>query len=347
MFVASSCQNFLTSPTGETTVGTTQATGMTTLPENTSTIYLAGGCFWGVEAYMSGIDGVIDAVSGYANGNTETPSYEDVIFRNTGHAETVKVSYDISRILLEEILIYYFAIIDPTSLNKQGNDVGTQYRTGIYYTDPDDRPIIEQRIQDVQKSYSQPVVVEVEPMKNFFPAEEYHQDYLVKNPGGYCHIDLSLAKVYVIRVSGYPKPPIDDIRAKLTDLQFAVTQQNATEPPFDNEYNDNFEDGIYVDIVTGEPLFSSKDKFHSGTGWPSFTQPIASYIVTYHEDSTLGVTRTEVRSRSGDSHLGHVFEDGPIESGGLRYCINSTALRFIPLADMADEGYEELVNWIS
>jgi len=342
---AASCQPALTT-NGEEPTASATSTETSVLPESLRIIYLAGGCFWGVEAYMNGIDGVVDAVSGYANGKTENPSYQDVVFRNTGHAETVKVTYDIGKISLEEILIYYFAIIDPTSLNKQGNDVGTQYRTGIYYTDPDERPIIERRIEALQKSYSQPVVIEVEPLKNFYLAEEYHQDYLDKNPGGYCHIDLSLAKVYVIRASRFPKPTAEEIRSRLTDLQFAVTQQNATEPPFDNIYNENFEDGIYVDIATGEPLFSSKDKFRSGTGWPSFTKPIASYVVTYHEDTTLGEVRTEVRSRSGDSHLGHVFEDGPIESGGLRYCINSAALRFVPLTDMVSEGYGELVSWI-
>ena len=343
--VGTSC---LAAPTAApTSVTTKPSVSSTPLSENVREIYLAGGCFWGVEAYMDRIDGVIDAISGYANGKTGNPSYEDVIYRGSGHAETVKVSYDASLISLDELLIYYFAIIDPTSLDKQGNDIGTQYRTGIYYVDPDDRQVIDRRIQNEQKSHSKPIVVEVEPLVHFYDAEDYHQDYLDKNPTGYCHIDLSLAFVYVIRVSDYPKPPIEDIRAMLTPLQFSVTQENATEAPYSNLYNDNYVDGIYVDIVTGEPLFSSSDKFRSGTGWPSFTRPIASYVITYHEDDSLGVMRTEVRSRSGDSHLGHVFEDGPIEAGGLRYCINSAALRFIPLDDMAAEGYSELISWIS
>lgn len=308
-------------------------------------IYLAGGCFWGLEAYMSRIDGIVDAVSGYANGDTENPTYEDVSHRNSGHAETVQVRYDTGWISLDEVLLYFFRIIDPTSVNRQGPDVGTQYRSGIYYVDPADRAVIDQRIEEVQKEYEQPVVVEVEPLEQFFAAEEYHQDYLEKNPTGYCHLDLSLADEPVIRVSDYPKPPADQIRGMLTDEQYRVTQEHATESPFTNPYDEQFEPGIYVDIVTGEPLFSSRDKYDSGSGWPSFTRPIADYVVTYHTDTGHGTVRTEVRSRAGDSHLGHVFDDGPADQGGLRYCINSAALRFVSQDDMEAEGYGELLGW--
>ena len=308
-------------------------------------IYLAGGCFWGVEAYMARIDGIVDAVSGYANGETENPAYEDL--HDSGHAETVQVRYDTGEISLDEVLIYFFRIIDPTSLNQQGPDVGAQYRTGIYYLDPADRAVIDHRIEEVQKGYDLPVVVEVEPLEQFFEAEEYHQDYLEKHPTGYCHIDLTAADEPVIRVSDYPKPPVDEIRRMLTDEQYGVTQEHATEAPFANLYDGLFEPGIYVDIVTGEPLFSSSDKFDSGSGWPSFTRPIADYVVTYHTDISHGVSRTEVRSRAGDSHLGHVFDDGPADQGGLRYCINSAALRFIPLDDMEAEGYGVLVDWVA
>ncbi len=329
-------------------------TGTTTAPSepdptyaaSSREIFLAGGCFWGVEAYMARIDGVIDAISGYANGETENPSYEDVSFGDSGHAETVKVVYDPARITLEELLIYYFKIIDPTSLNRQGNDVGVQYRTGIYYTDEVDQPVAEARLAALQKQFSETIQVELEPLEHFYAAEYYHQDYLANNPNGYCHINLALAYDPVIRQSDYPKPSDDKIREQLTDLQYAVTQLDATEPPYDNSYNSQFEAGIYVDIVTGEPLFSSRDKFHSGTGWPSFSRPIVDYVVREFEDTSLGQTRVEVRSRSGDSHLGHVFEDGPIEFGGLRYCINSAALRFVPVDDMEAEGYGDLVDLV-
>lgn len=309
-------------------------------------IYLAGGCFWGVEAYMSRIDGVVDAVAGYANGRTENPKYEDLLYRNSGHAETVRVRYDSGRISLDEVLIYYFRIIDPTSINKQGNDRGTQYRTGIYYQDPRDLPVIQKRLQAVQKAYKKTLAVEVEPLKHFFEAEAYHQDYLDKNPGGYCHIDLSAVHEPVVRISRYPRPSDEDIRRQLTPEQYNVTQHNATEAPYTNPYYENLEQGIYVDVVTGEPLFSSKDKFHSGSGWPSFTKPVAEYVVTFREDAAHGMRRTEVRSRSGDSHLGHVFEDGPKDQGGRRYCINSAALRFIPLEAMEAEGYGDLIGWV-
>lgn len=305
-------------------------------------IYLAGGCFWGVEAYMSRIDGVLDAVSGYANGNTDDPTYEGLAA--SGHAETVRVRYDPGQISLDEVLIYFFRIIDPTSLNRQGPDVGAQYRTGIYYADAADRAVIEHRIEEVQKGYDAPVVVEVEPLEQFSEAEEYHQDYLEKNPLGYCHIDLSLADDPVIRVSDYPRPGANEIRGMLTDEQYRVTQEGATEAPFTNRYDGLFEPGIYVDVVTGEPLFSSRDKFASGSGWPSFTRPIADYVVTYHTDTSHGTVRTEVRSRAADSHLGHVFEDGPADRGGLRYCINSAALRFVHRDNMEAAGYGELLS---
>lgn len=309
-------------------------------------IYLAGGCFWGVEEYMQRIYGVYDAVSGYANGKVNNPTYKTVSSGKSGYAETVEVTYDSKKIKLEDLLNHYFKIIDPTSLNKQGNDRGSQYRTGIYYVDDSDKEVIDKVMNFQAKKYSEKIVVENMKLKNFTVAEDYHQDYLRKNPNGYCHIDLSKAGEVVIDPAKYPKPSDDDLKRKLTDIQYRVTQKNETESSFSNEYWDNKEKGIYVDVATGEPLFSSSDKFDSGCGWPSFSKPIAKDVVTYREDKSYNMNRTEVRSRSGDSHLGHVFNDGPEELGGFRFCINSASIKFIPLKDMEDRGYGYLKHLV-
>lgn len=309
-------------------------------------IYLAGGCFWGVEEYMQRIYGVYDAVSGYANGKVNNPTYKTVSSGKSGYAETVEVTYDSKKIKLEDLLNHYFKIIDPTSLNKQGNDRGSQYRTGIYYVDDSDKEVIDKVMNFQAKKYSEKIVVENMKLKNFTVAEDYHQDYLRKNPNGYCHIDLSKAGEVVIDPAKYPKPSDDDLKRKLTDIQYRVTQKNETESSFSNKYWDNKEKGIYVDVATGEPLFSSSDKFDSGCGWPSFSKPIAKDVVTYREDKSYNMNRTEVRSRSGDSHLGHVFNDGPKELGGLRFCINSASIKFIPLKDMEDRGYGYLKHLV-
>lgn len=333
----------------------------------TKTIYLAGGCFWGTEKFMSLIPGVEDAEVGYANSNVPDPTYREVCTGRTGAAETVKVTYDADSVSLPFLLNLYYKTIDPTSLNKQGNDRGTQYRTGIYYTDPAERPIIEESLSKLQENYSKPLAIEVGPLKNFYPAEDYHQDYLDNNPGGYCHINPGLFRLareardttllnkkatenVDMRNSNvgslertYTKPSDKELRQKLTALQYEVTQNAATERPYSNEYDKEFRPGIYVDIVTGEPLFLSTDKFESGCGWPAFSKPISPDVVKGYTDNSHGMRRIEVRSKSGDSHLGHVFNDGPIESGGLRYCINSASLKFIPLADMQKEGYGDLI----
>ena len=314
--------------------------------KNIKKIYLAGGCFWGVEAYMKRIDGVIDANSGYANGITENPTYEDVIYKGTGHAETVEVTYNSEKISLGTLLKYYFRIIDPTSLNKQGNDKGTQYRTGIYYTDLEDKNIIEKEITLLQKNYPKKIMVEVMPLIRFDLAEDYHQDYLKKNPNGYCHIDLSKADNIIIDENKYAKLSDNELKSKLTEKQYKVTQLGDTERAFNNEYWDFFEPGIYVDITTGEPLFSSKDKFNSQCGWPSFSKQIVPEVVNYHRDNSFNMERVEVVSRVGKAHLGHVFDDGPREFGGLRYCINSAAIEFIPLKNMEEKGYGYLKNII-
>ena len=322
-------------------------------------IWLAGGCFWGLEAYLDKLHGVVYADVGYANGNTENPTYEQVCYSNTGHAEAVYVQYDPQRIQLATLLTYFFKVVDPTSLNRQGNDRGIQYRSGIYYKDPADKATIEQVVAGEQKKYSAKIVTEVVPLRNYYVAETYHQKYLVKNPNGYCHIDLkSLDKDPMnkknvkekadkqpesVVAKTYQKPSPEEIKSKLTELQYQVTQKDGTESPFNNEYWNNHEAGIYVDVVTGEPLFSSRDKFDSGTGWPSYTRPIAPEAVTVRTDKKLFMERVEVRSRVGDSHLGHVFNDGPVDKGGLRYCMNSASLRFVPLAKMAEQGYAELI----
>ena len=263
--------------------------------ENIKDIYLAGGCFWGVEEYFARIDGVIDSVSGYANGSFDNPTYENVC-NNSGHAETVHITYDSTKVSLDTLLKYYFRIIDPTSVNKQGNDRGVQYRTGIYYQNDEDKQIALNAIKEEQKKYQ--------------------------------------------------KPSDDVLKEKLSTLEYQVTQEAATERAFTHEYYKNQEDGIYVDITTGEPLFSSKDKYDAGCGWPSFTKPIATEVVNYKKDSSHGMNRVEVRSRAGEAHLGHVFEDGPRDKGGLRYCINGASLRFIPYDKMDEEGYGEFKKYV-
>lgn len=310
-------------------------------PKNKSEIYLAGGCFWGVEGYFKKIPGVIDTEVGYANGNTSDTSYEKV--GETNHSETVKVTYDSDKLSLQDILEYYFRIIDPTSVNKQGNDVGSQYRTGIYYTSENDKLIIDEIIRQVQKKYKEKIAVEVEGIKNFVLAEYYHQDYLDKNPNGYCHININLANEPL--ESKKIEKNDKELREKLSDEGYKVTQENATEKPFSSEYDDFDQPGIYVDKISGEPLFSSRDKYDAGCGWPSFTKPIDQNIA-YKNDKSHNMERVEVRSKSGDSHLGHVFNDGPKEADGVRYCINGAALKFIPLDKMEEEGYGAYIDQV-
>ena len=318
--------------------------------ENTrelKTIYLAGGCFWGTEKYLEQIKGVVSTEVGYANGRTENPSYEDVCYKNTGHAETVKVEYDANVLSLKDLLTLFYEVIDPTSVNRQGNDVGTQYKTGIYYIDEVDLPIIKESLKELKREYPVPLAIEVEPLRNYYPAEEYHQKYLDKNPGGYCHIgeeEFAKAKAVQAAKKPYQVKSKEELENTLTPLQYEVTQNSATEPPFQNEYWQKFKEGIYVDITTGEPLFVSTDKFESGCGWPSFSKPISPDLVRELNDNSHGMQRIEVRSKTGDAHLGHVFPDGPRELGGLRYCINSASLKFIPKEEMAAKGYGYLLK---
>lgn len=311
-------------------------------------IYLAGGCFWGLQKYMdTEVDGVLATEVGYANGHTEDVKYNDLHQMDTGYCETVKVTYDADVIPLSKLLEEYYYTIDPTSVNRQGVDVGSQYRTGIYYTDDTDQDTIEASLAALQKKYDQKIVVECLPLTKYITAEGYHQKYLDNNPRGYCHINFTKIrkiKAAIVDPSLYTRKSRQELKECLTPLEFSVTQENMTETPYDNEYWDKFEDGIYVDITTGEPLFSSKDKFDSKTGFASFTKPIDPNTVTefpdvFDEDLTI-----QAMSRVGKAYLGHVYEDGP--NGGKRYSINSASLKFVPAADMENEGLGYLRKYI-
>lgn len=312
--------------------------------ENEKEIYLAGGCFWGTQAYFDMIDGVIATEVGYANGITENPTYKQVCTGATGFAETTKIIYNPLKINLYQLLEQFFRTINPTSLNKQGGDIGTQYRTGVYSLNNEDRQTVREFFELVKNNYDKEIVVENKIIENYYIAEEYHQKYLEKNPGGYCHVDLSLASDD-LKYAKYVKPSEEELKIKLTEKQYQITQNADTEMPYSSEYEDNYEKGLYVDIVTGQPLFASTDKFDSGCGWPSFSRPIED-AVNYYEDNKLNRKRIEVKSKSGDTHLGHVFNDGPRELGGLRYCINGDSLKFIPYDEMDEKGYSEYKKYV-
>ena len=238
-------------------------------------IYLAGGCFWGLEEYFSRISGVLETSVGYANGQVETTNYQ--LIKETDHAETVQVIYDEKVVSLREILLYYFRVIDPLSVNQQGNDRGRQYRTGIYYQDEEDLPTIHTVVREQELLIGRKIAVEVEKLRHYILAEDYHQDYLKKNPGGYCHIDVRDAEKPLIDAANYEKPSQAALREQLSEESYRVTQEAATEAPFSNAYDQTFEEGIYVDITTGEPLFFAKDKFASGCGWPGFESRYGAY----------------------------------------------------------------------
>ena len=319
-------------------------------------IYLAGGCFWETELYTSLVYGVVSAESGYANGTTAHPSYREVC-SGSGHAETVHIVYDPAKVSLDQLLLAFYDSIDPTAKDRQGNDIGRQYRSGIYYvpnadgSESVDAAVIRSSLDALQQRIGKPIAIETEPIVNFYRAEDDHQEYLVKNPNGYCHISPALiAQMREKRAAAeraatakptrtFEKPSDKELKARLTGMQYAVTQQKATEPAFRNEYDHEFREGIYCDITTGEPLFISADKYDSGCGWPAFSRPIDSALIAEHEDRSYGMVRTEVTAAGSGAHLGHVFNDGPASTGGLRYCINSASLRFIPKEEMAAEGY--------
>ncbi len=315
-------------------------------PTSVQKIYLAGGCFWGVEAYMEKLYGVTEASSGYANGHTENPTYREVVTGETGFAETVEVVYDPQKITLPVLISHYFRVIEPTVLNRQGNDIGTQYRTGIYYTDPKEEAVLQKMLDLLQQDEKEPVVVELEPLENFYAAEDYHQDYLKKNPFGYCHINLDLADELFVPKYPYLLEDLEEKRQALTGAQRDIGLEQGTEPPFSHPLWDAQEPGAYVDIVSGQPLFLSTGKYECGCGWASFHTAASADVVIFREDTSHGMKRTEVLSALSELHLGHIFPDGPEEHGGMRYCINGEVIRFVPYEELDQEGYGYLKAFI-
>jgi peptide methionine sulfoxide reductase msrA/msrB len=321
---------------------------------------LAGGCFWCMEHPFEKLEGVLEVISGYTGGHKHNPTYKEVSAGGTGHLEAVQITFDSSKITYSELLDVFWKQIDPTDPGGQFVDRGIQYRTAIFYHDKEQQVLAEKSKAGLDKSgrYKKPIVTEIIKATRFYNAEDYHQNYYKENPLRYKYYRYSSGRdQYLKKIWGskakteesgnynkkYKKLSAKDLKEKLTPLQYRVTQEDGTERPFNNEYWNNKKQGIYVDIVSGEPLFSSTDKYDSKTGWPSFTKPLEPENIVEVEDKSFFTVRTEVRSKHAASHLGHLFTDGP-EPTGLRYCINSAALRIILKEDLEKEGYGEYIK---
>lgn len=324
------------------------------------TATFAGGCFWCLEPPFARIEGVLEVLPGYTGGDTPDPSYEEVCSGRTGHFEAVRVTYDPDRVSYDRLLEVFWRQIDPTDPGGQFADRGSQYRTAIFHHSPEQRELAEKSKAELGTSglFDKPIVTAILPAGEFFAAEEHHREYYKKCPVRYRLYKQGSGRSAFLEENWgrakaapsppetretYRRPPDEELKKILTPLQYRVTREDGTEKPFDNEYWNNHRRGIYVDVISGEPLFSSADKFDSGTGWPSFTRPLVEENIVEREDRSFFSVRTEVRSRLADSHLGHVFPDGPPPTG-LRYCLNSAALRFIPEEDLEKEGYGHLLR---